>query len=74
MFCVTIKDLKQPLLISRAKKKTVEEADVTKLVGLVPELCNMPGLMEQMTADFKVMEDMALHSRKQLVLTESGLT
>ena len=60
---ITIKDTKQPLLISRSKRKTVEEADVSKLIALVPELCNMTGLTEQMKADFRVMKDVAQFTR-----------
>ena len=32
------------MLINRAKRKTAEEADVAKLIALVPELCNLTGL------------------------------
>jgi len=60
---ITIKDPKQPMLISRAKKKTHEEADVAKLIALVPELCNMTGLTDQMKADFRVMKDVAQFTR-----------
>ena len=45
---IAIKDPKQPMLISRAKKKTHEEADVAKLIALVPELCNMTELTDMM--------------------------
>merc|ERR1719154_539626 len=60
---IAIKDPKQPMLISRAKKKTHEEADVAKLIALVPELCNMTGLTDQMKADFRVMKDVAQFTR-----------
>ena len=60
---ITIKDPKQPMLISRANKKTHEEADVAKLIALVPELCNMTGLTDQMKADFRVMKDVAQFTR-----------
>ena len=58
-----IKDPKQPLLISRSKRKTVEESEVASLTALVPELCSMTGLTEAMKADFKVMKDVALFTR-----------
>ena len=60
---ITIKDAKQPMLINRAKKKTTEEADVAKLIALVPELCNLTGLTDQMKNDFRVMKDVALFTR-----------
>ena len=60
---ITIKDKKQPLLVSRAKKKTKEEEDVNKTIALIPELCNLTGLTDQMKADFKVMKDVAQFTR-----------
>ena len=51
------------MLINRAKKKTAEEADVAKLIALVPELCNLTGLTDQMKNDFRVMKDVALFTR-----------
>jgi len=60
---ISIKDSKQPMLISRAKRKTAEEADVAKLIALVPELCNLTGLTDQMKADFRVMKDVAQFTR-----------
>jgi len=60
---IEIKDSKQPMLINRAKKKTTEEADVAKLIALVPELCNLTGLTDQMKNDFRVMKDVALFTR-----------
>jgi hypothetical protein len=43
-FGITIKDEKQPMLINKAKRNTAEEADVAKLIALVPELCELTGL------------------------------
>jgi len=60
---ITIKDAKQPMLISRAKRKTAEESDVAKLIALVPELCNLTGLTDQMKADFRVMKDVGQFTR-----------
>ena len=60
---ITIKDKKQPLLVSRAKKKTKEEEDVNKTIALIPELCNLTGLTDQMKADFKVMKDVKNFSK-----------
>jgi hypothetical protein len=60
---ITNKDQKQPLLMSWAKKKTVQEVDDTKLAGLGPELSNLTGLTESMKADFKVMKDVGQFTR-----------
>ena len=60
---ITIQDVKQPLLIHRVKKKTMQEADVPKLTALVPELCTMTGLTDSMKNDFKVMKDVAQFTR-----------
>jgi len=60
---IEIKDVKQPMIINRAKKKTAEEADVAKLIALVPELCHLTGLTDQMKNDFKVMKDVAQFTR-----------
>ena len=60
---ITIRDPNQPMLISRAKRKTAEEEDVAKLIALVPELCNLTGLTDQMKADFRVMKDVAQFTR-----------
>ena len=60
---IDIKDKKQPMLVSRAKRKTREEDDVSKNIILVPELCNMTGLTDQMRSDFRVMKDVAQFTR-----------
>ena len=60
---LVIQDKKQPMLVSRAKKKTKEEEDINKIIVLVPELCNLTGLTDQMKADFKVMKDVAQFTR-----------
>ena len=60
---LSIKDPKQPMLISRSKRKTAQEDDVPKLIALVPELCNLTGLTDQMKADFRVMKDVAQFTR-----------
>ena len=47
----------------RAKSKTTEEAELAKLICLIPELCSMTGLTDQMKADFRVMKDVAVFTR-----------
>lgn len=63
-----ITDLEQPLLIHRPKKKQrgkKEESgkEVDEMVCLVPELCAMTGLTDAARSDFKVMKDLAIHTR-----------
>ena len=50
-------------LSSLSQRKTKEEEDVPKTIYLVPELCNLTGLTDQMKADFKVMKDVAQFTR-----------
>eukprot|EP00731_Ephydatia_muelleri_P025692 Em0017g775a len=62
-----ITDLEQPLLIHRPKKKQRGKEETSKevdeMVCLVPELCSMTGLTEAARSDFKVMKDLAVHTR-----------
>uniref|UniRef100_UPI002DDDBD8F Piwi n=1 Tax=Ephydatia fluviatilis TaxID=31330 RepID=UPI002DDDBD8F len=63
-----ITDLEQPLLIHRPKKKQRGKQDegrkeVEEMVCLVPELCAMTGLTDAARSDFKVMKDLAVHTR-----------
>ena len=60
---ITIKDPDQPLLMHRLKKKAEEEKDVTKIICLVPELCLMTGMTDEMKADFKIMSEVAKFTR-----------
>ncbi|XP_054711719.1 piwi-like protein Ago3 [Uloborus diversus] len=62
---IQIKDMKQPLLINKAKKKDLQAgADQSdKIICLVPELCFMTGLTDAMRSDFKVMKDVAVYTR-----------
>lgn len=58
-----IKDLRQPLLISKVKKKLQNQEKIEQLICLVPELCFMTGLTDEMRSDFKVMKDIATYTR-----------
>merc|ERR1719192_275314 len=59
----TIKDPKQPLLISIAKARD-ERSGQTGPVYLVPELCNMTGLSDDQRANFKLMKDLGSYTRQ----------
>nr|XP_054773093.1 piwi-like protein 2 [Lytechinus pictus] len=63
-----ITDLGQPLLISRIKKKPPRGQARTgtpleEEIRLVPELCSRTGLTDDMRADFRIMKDLATHTR-----------
>lgn len=60
---LVIQDVTQPLLISKAKKKAIPEAEKDKLICLIPEFCFLTGLTDEMRSDFKVMKDIAVHTR-----------
>lgn len=58
----TIKDLNQPLLVCRPKEKD-RRAGRMDNTCLVPELCVLTGLTDEMRANFTVMRDLAAHTR-----------
>lgn len=61
---LTIHDVKQPLLLHRKAIRvpgSLEKQD--RLICLVPELCHMTGLTDEMRNDFKVMKDVAQYTR-----------
>ncbi|XP_042240519.1 piwi-like protein Ago3 [Homarus americanus] len=60
---IKIKDHRQPLLLHRVKKKELKDKDTTKILCLIPELCFMTGLTDEMRSDFRVMKDIAMHTR-----------
>ncbi|XP_022189829.2 piwi-like protein Ago3 [Nilaparvata lugens] len=55
---ISIKDSKQPMLLHREKlpKGVKKVQDEPKMIALVPELCYMTGLTDEMRSDFKVMK------------------
>ncbi|XP_059608225.1 protein aubergine-like [Phlebotomus argentipes] len=57
-----IRDTRQPLLVSRAKAKDVR-AGRPEVLNLVPELCRLTGLTEEMRTNFRLMRDLAQHTR-----------
>ncbi|XP_032223626.2 piwi-like protein 1 [Nematostella vectensis] len=63
----TITDQEQPLLFSKPKKVPGGPKDKRKgaddPVLLLPELCFLTGLSDDMRADFSVMKDLAVHTR-----------
>ncbi|EAT40579.1 AAEL007698-PA [Aedes aegypti] len=59
---IRIRDPHQPMLLSRAKKRDLR-AGGSELMALVPELCQMTGLTDQMRSDFRMMRAMADHTR-----------
>ena len=52
-----VRDKKQPMIINRPKKKSLSHDGVDPMICLVPELCLMTGLTDQMRADFKIMKE-----------------
>ena len=53
MYNKKIKDLQQPMLISRPKARAQGEKKVEKEIWLVPELCHLTGLTQVMREDFR---------------------
>jgi len=61
-YSIDIKDLNQPLLLHRVKKKNQNEKEV-KLICLVPELCMLTGMSDAMRTDFKIMKEVGNYTR-----------
>ncbi|XP_077498582.1 piwi-like protein 1 [Amblyomma americanum] len=57
-----IRDMRQPLLVVRPKEKDLR-AGRTQNIYLVPELCVLTGLTDEMRAKVSVMRDLAQHTR-----------
>lgn len=59
-----LKDLQQPLLISRPKKRdNPRKPENDGPVHLIPELCCRTGISDEMREDFGIMRDIAAHTR-----------
>ncbi|CAG9322825.1 unnamed protein product [Blepharisma stoltei] len=55
---VNIKDMRQPLIIT-----TINRGQ--KTIKLIPELCRLTGISDEMRSDFRVMSDIAVYTRLQ---------
>ncbi|XP_026821095.1 piwi-like protein Ago3 isoform X2 [Rhopalosiphum maidis] len=65
MYDIEIKNLNQPMIVTKAKKKDVNKKNATEdsdICCLVPELCNLTGLTEAMKSDFKLMKALQNHT------------
>jgi aubergine-like protein len=59
---VKIHDLNQPLLVSLTKARERRSGE-PEYVYLVPELCRLTGLTDEMRANFTLMRDLGEHTR-----------
>ncbi|TMW48791.1 hypothetical protein DOY81_006130 [Sarcophaga bullata] len=61
---IAIKDKSQPLLISIKKQKLANAQESEDLVFcLIPEICHLTGLRDDMRSDFKLMREIATFTR-----------
>nr|XP_045595605.1 piwi-like protein Siwi isoform X2 [Procambarus clarkii] len=58
---VKIRDVQQPMIMSKPKKRDLRRG--SGCIYLVPELCTMTGLTDDMRADFNMMKDLAQYMR-----------
>ncbi|KAF3820771.1 hypothetical protein GH733_005316 [Mirounga leonina] len=58
-----VTELNQPLLISKGKWKKSQQDTPRKPILLVPQLCNLTGLTDDLRKNYRVMRDLALHMR-----------
>ncbi|XP_017059225.2 protein piwi [Drosophila ficusphila] len=59
---IRIRDHNQPLLISKNRDKA-QKTNADELVVLIPELCRVTGLTDDMRANFQLMRSMAAYTR-----------
>lgn len=57
---VTIRDPHQPLLVSRPKKRDLHRGDTGPIL-LIPELCQMTGLSDDIRKNYKTMRELSTH-------------
>ncbi|XP_041631296.1 protein argonaute-3 isoform X3 [Drosophila kikkawai] len=60
---ITIKDVKQPLLLSIKKSRVNTNDNENIQFGLIPELCYLTGLRDDMRSDNKLMREIATFTR-----------
>jgi len=61
-----IADPGQPLLLNHPRKKDItrqRNKNQLELIYLIPELCFLTGLTDDICSDFRVMKDLATHTR-----------
>ncbi|XP_053677649.1 protein aubergine-like [Anopheles nili] len=59
---ITIRDPRQPMLVSMPNMRQ-KRAGITSPILLVPELCRLTGITEEMRRDFNLMRSIADHTR-----------
>ncbi|KAH8412600.1 hypothetical protein KR009_003550 [Drosophila setifemur] len=59
---IRIRDQNQPLLISKNRDKA-QKTNASELVVLIPELCRVTGLTDDMRSNFQLMRAMSEHTR-----------
>ncbi|XP_059471970.1 piwi-like protein Siwi [Neocloeon triangulifer] len=59
---INIRVLDQPLLITKSKAKEIR-AGMSETVFLIPELCRITGLTDQMRSNYRLMSALAEHTR-----------
>lgn len=61
---IEITDLRQPLLINRKEVRIAGEREKREYVFcLIPEICNITGLTDEIRRNFSVMKDLAAHTK-----------
>jgi len=60
---MNISDVNQPMIVSIPRERDMKTGKKKDPVPLVPELCNMTGLSEAQTNDFRLMQDLAVYTR-----------
>ncbi|KAH8412373.1 hypothetical protein KR009_001599 [Drosophila setifemur] len=59
---ITIRDYKQPLVVSRPTEKNIR-GGINQLIMLIPELARATGMTDAMRANFRLMKVMSEHTR-----------
>ncbi|KAH8341382.1 hypothetical protein KR059_005676 [Drosophila kikkawai] len=59
---ITIRDLKQPLVVSRPTERNIRGGE-DKLIMLIPELARATGMTDNMRSNFRLMKAMSEHTR-----------
>nr|AJW77406.1 piwi-like protein 2 [Alitta virens] len=71
-----IEDRRQPLLIHRPKEKDRRRGKfkMPETISLIPELCHLTGLSDDMRSNFSVMKDVGSHTRLTPTQRNASLT